>query len=148
MTPTETVSDYKNKEAIMREIKFRAWHIKTSKIIDLHKITPLAIAGNLSDNTDGLYIPFSPEVILMQYTGLKDKNGKDIYEGDILTNTIYQRRFICPKNKNRGYYRNQKVVTKRAVEWNEWWGSWDTHKYSERGELEVIGNIYENKELL
>ena len=66
----------------MREIKFRAWSTKDKKMVDLYKITPLALDAAL--NMDGLFLPFTPELVLMQFTGLKHKNGVEIYEGDIV----------------------------------------------------------------
>lgn len=66
-----------------REIKFRAWNTHTKTMIDLKKITPLALDQNIGE-CDGLFLPFQDVFILMQYTGLKDKNGKEIYEGDIV----------------------------------------------------------------
>jgi len=62
----------------MREIKFRAWNVATKTMIDLKKMTPLA----LNMDTDGLFIPFSDGLIIEQFTGLTDKAGREIYEGD------------------------------------------------------------------
>ena len=70
----------------MREIEFRAWNIVTKTMIDLKKITPLA----LGIDTDGLFIPFSDGLILMQYTGLKDKNGVKDWIDDIVEAKVGQ----------------------------------------------------------
>ena len=116
----------------MREIKFRAWNTITKTMIDLKKLTPLA----LNMDTDGLFIPFSDGLPLMQYTGLKDKNGREIYEGDVV----------------RSF--DRKTEYREQVQWGtEGWlpfsqvchggtTSWEEYEY------EVIGNIYENPDLL
>jgi uncharacterized phage protein (TIGR01671 family) len=68
-------------------------------------------------------------IVLMQYTGLKDKNGKEIYEGDIVNGT---HRFGLVIFKDAGFF------------------VYDEHldESVEEDEIEVIGNIYENPELL
>jgi len=105
----------------MREIKFRAW--------DGLRMTLTGIS--FSNSTGSVLIP--PRWILMQYTGLKDKKGKEIYEGDIVKGKfMYKvewyhlgRWYVIPLS-NRGFCHTPDI-------WNEY---------------EVIGNIYENPELL
>ncbi len=113
----------------MREIKFRAWNVVTKKMIDLKKITPLA----LNMDTDGLFIPFSDGLPLMQFTGLRDKNGKEIYEGDILHQDNYSDWVVEWRNTGFHIYN---VCNP---------GTYFPLVQSDR---EVIGNIYENQELL
>lgn len=63
----------------MREIKFRAWEKNLKEIIQVYNID----FENRLINKDGVWRMFN-EIELMQYTGLKDKNGREIYEGDIV----------------------------------------------------------------
>lgn len=131
----------------MREIKFRVWNKNTSTMVDSYKITPLA----LSVDQDGIFLPFSDQYVLMQYTGLKDRNGKDIYEGDIV-----RRGAEMPKNLPRGLQNIYTIVFEEGcfvcAEMNglgigEGWGvKFVASSY--QSELEVIGNIYKNPELL
>lgn len=69
----------------MRERKYRAWNTETGKMIDLHSVTPLALDPTLvALGTQGVFLPFQPHIIIMDYTGVKDCNGVAIYEGDLV----------------------------------------------------------------
>lgn len=111
-----------------RSIKFRAWDKENKEWY------------NSAWMRDGIFDPtdssngFLDSHILLQFTGLKDKNGKEIYEGDLMKiegdfitiewmGTIYGQGFVM-HHKERG---------NRSGEW---------------GKGEIIGNIYENPELI
>jgi uncharacterized phage protein (TIGR01671 family) len=116
----------------MREIKFRAWVINSKKIVDLKKITPLACEPGLLEYGDGLFIPFRSDIILMQFTGLKDKNGKEIYEGDVLDYGLDRSFYIAfVDGAFVATFNNGVVITMISI-----------------NQYQVIGNIYENPELL
>lgn len=130
----------------MREIKFRAWNKKLKKMFKIGQITIEKGSWNYEPEGReyiGMSLPYQPSFILMQYTGLKDKNGKEIYEGDIVyCQTKYG------KAKAKIEFFNGKFVA--------YWNSVITHPknglcikyYDINTKFEVIGNIYENKELL
>ena len=126
----------------MREIKFRAW-IKEKKaifeviLIDYvtKKVTYLLErVGHFLSIRDAKF----NDVEFMQYTGLEDKNGKEIYEGDILFESFGER-----------YY---KVVFENGSFRAEFKGDFEEYSFDlidvvAQG-CEVLGNIYENPELL
>jgi len=109
-----------------REIKFRAWD-KEKKIMDYNPSIPAF--GDINNIYLNGWFSENSYFILQQFTGLKDKNGKEIYEGDILE-----------------LKHNDRVVLKHIVVWNEKRCGWSD--YEPKNEFEVIGNIYENPELL
>ena len=122
----------------MREIKFRAWDTAEKRWVVFPGADSVEIVGDKTYTTirhDG--------VVIQQYTGLKDKNGKEIYEGDIVR--------ICYPFKERTWI--------GPVVWDKYqWtgeGFYFSHfdspgaLFSEGTDyIEAIGNIYENPELL
>jgi uncharacterized phage protein (TIGR01671 family) len=140
----------------MRKIKFRGWHKVHKKMIDLHAVTVFALDERLQ-NQDGLYIPFVDYIDLMQFTGLKDKNGKDIYEGDILREPAKDEwdkiNYACfevffhdgdaNSDYNIGYSMNRTHYHGSVCG-----GYVPSFKPKSTCIMEVIGNIYENANLL
>ena len=121
----------------MREIKFRAWLKEERKMVN---VETLFIGINRlcfgNSKTEDLFFRDFEEVELMQYTGVRDKNGKEIYEGDIVVlNNI--------KNDNMRIVRYEHGSYRL-----EGWGLREDLSNAEARFLEVVGNIYENKNLL
>ena len=70
-----------------REIKFRIWDVENKEMLKVQELDfePTFYGGRIAIRPDQYNDYFDTEdMILMQYTGLKDKNGKEIYEGDII----------------------------------------------------------------
>ena len=72
----------------MREIKFKVWHKGYKTMINVRKLHFLGSRIKINDDIDFVLNMKGKEnqnIELMQYTGIKDVNGKEIYEGDILS---------------------------------------------------------------
>lgn len=113
----------------MREIKFRTWDKLNKEMINIESIN---FQERRVYKNDVSYRDFK-DTELMEYTGLKDMKGKEIYEGDILFETFSEEYF--------------KVVFENGsfrTEIDEY--SLDLEDYANI--CEIVGNIYENPELI
>jgi len=124
-----------------REIKFRAWDKKENKMQQVVQILYGHEASNYPLSVDffrSVKSRLIKDIELMQYTGLKDKNGVEIYEGDIVM--IYDARESesFPMFSEKVIFEKGKFMTEGEFD------LYDTDNYS----YELIGNIFENKELL
>ena len=126
----------------MREIKFRAWDKKENRMEYCPGVKRME--DWLSPDINGLikHCQEDEDYILMLYTGLKDKNDKKIFEGDIV-------------NVYHTWWGDGKISWRARIQWNEESAGFRlVDKESSIGMLwcssrvKVIGNIYENPELL
>ncbi len=135
----------------MREIKFRVWHDDKMRL-DVSCIRGAAYVYN--DVTLQVLPLINPVAILMEYTGLKDKNGKEIYEGDILVCKIYGKEYTAQVEWSRcgWWYFFTDFVTCDKCEHKEPTTCrsplYDIVLQPKHKIVEVIGNIKENPELL
>ena len=133
----------------MRELKFRAWDLRDRRYGEVRRIE-----YNLDGEVDTIVCWFNVNerevylakgtYVLEQYTGLKDKNDKEICEGDIVMARWYRAK-------------NARLDTKGEIKFDDgWFYIYDDPDGQDRlgvpihncYNIEVIGNIHENKELL
>ena len=146
------------REIPTRPIKFRAWYLdhyhhvdgtigreyyqdkwKMAEVKSLHLGTHKII---ISDSYGNHSVAIGDECILMQFTGVHDKNGAEIFEGDVVKWTLESEHWVAPV-----YYDNEAACFWMGVDvedpnegavLNDWM----------RGEYEVLGNQYQHPELL
>ena len=123
----------------MRDIKFRAWDKKFKKMVGLKGVQDF-----FSIRSDGL--PSNDNYELMQYTGLKDKNGKEIYEGDIVFDGFVNKTVVMYEGRwqlERKYSIDDEDGYREGINYQPLF-LWAKNIPA----ISIIGNIYENAELL
>ena len=112
----------------MRQHKYRAWDTESKKMLSWEWIQHHPLFWFFGEQT---------KLIPLEYTGLHDKNGREIYEGDIVS------------------FEKRGEIRRMVIEYNEGWCIWEPLSWEPIPghsacpyEYEVIGNIYENPELL
>jgi len=126
----------------MREIKFRAWDKKgkymfeTMVIFNPDHNPQMGVCQIVSNGVPEVRFVNINDFELMQFTGLKDKNGKEIYEGDIIDlnfETVHLR---------------GKVIQEESGDWLLYQDEQNfVGVHHNKNRIEIIGNIYENPEL-
>jgi uncharacterized phage protein (TIGR01671 family) len=130
-----------------REIKFRTWVYGRERMYEVAGFAFGDEVGDVEilDEESGEYMCYNSkkkECEVMQYTGLKDKNGKEIYEGDIVkrVNGVYD----WPEIEVIEFY-NGNIAKGCSPFIETGMSGWQS---AEGDDCEVIGNIYENPNLI
>ncbi|WP_260362087.1 YopX family protein [Leuconostoc pseudomesenteroides] len=129
----------------MRKIKFRAWEKFSEKWLDLEEYVIDPEDGAVGEVSGYEIVDVNYDAILEQYTGLKDKNGVEIYEGDIVAEitqfdddepdvyeVVYNETGDYPAFDLKGWTGEVNGISELSLTYR----------------IEVIGNIHENPDLL
>lgn len=131
----------------MREIKFRAWDVENNKMIQSYAhVSKYGQFYTTWTSTDS-----EREYIPMQYTGLKDKNGgKEIFEGDVVRiEDYYENVRIGIIAFDSGTYKLQNLGQNFYYQFgSDGEYDWESIENVDEDNIEILGNIYENPELL
>lgn len=122
--------------------KFRAWLKEEYRMTDVREITFFNDEVQMISDVEGFYA--YDEFKLMQFTGLKDKNGKEIFEGDVVKYEVGRNTYT----EEVAYDKNFAGFGVKDAKANVVFTFGEIAEDISLISLEVIGNIYENHELL
>jgi uncharacterized phage protein (TIGR01671 family) len=138
-----------------REIKFRVWDVGKMFYTVTVGQNPAVLDGG------GEWAECTESCVVMQYTGLKDKNGKDVYQNDLIKITADKENYgstsyggialIVPQICGYDIKPIKPSLEELDEEWRNGGDGWDSTSMwhiDNPDNVEVIGNIYENPELL
>lgn len=143
-----------------RQIKFRVW-ARAWKPPQMIALSDLQIHGQktIADALD--YVVNSPNFILMEFSGLLDKNGREIYEGDIVEFFFFKKEGKTERTVAQVIYDTDSAEFKVRFDDKKGWPismlmafsdihdkEWNAKNRIAKLELSVIGNVYENPDLL
>ena len=129
------------------KLKFRAWYVLAEEMIDeilMISFVRKEIIGKFSDGSTSVPLKFEDkrngeDVVLMQSTGLFDINGKEVFVGDIVKCTRGCLHEVYLEKEHGGtFIGGMPAVYLKGL----------SEGYAWTGYEEIIGNVYENKELL
>ncbi len=121
----------------MREIKFRAWNPDTKRMVYYLQSKGLTLPI-IAKERELVLVANVDELEWLQYIGLRDKNNKEIYEGDLIKDSDSD--FI-----GQVVFDTETLAFTTKFQSNELWGFVPRH--GKDNHCEIIGNIYENPEL-
>lgn len=120
----------------MREQKYRFWNTEEKVMSGILSLKHIARTGF---SEESVFNPKRPEVITLQFTGLLDKNGVEVFEGDIVRSS---------KKNYWNDYDLDNYIVERLQDFFEEKGYAEGELGENWEEVIVLGNIYQNKELL
>jgi len=131
---------------MMREIEFKFWQKEDKEMSE-----PMTLEDGFTGGQPSAYCFLERDCVALQYTGLTDKNGAKIYEGDILNYKVHEDinnwaspRVFKPKHAFVVEFKNGSFVNDCEQSISEWINNIVTKKV----EHEVIGNIHQHPELM